>query len=50
MKISLSLFIFIHTKYIYLKRRIKFHSNDGKIKLKGFGEKKLSKTLMAVEV
>ena len=28
MKIPLSLFIFPHTKYIYLKRRKKFHSNQ----------------------
>ena len=40
MEISLSLFIFTHTKYIYLKRRINFLSHDGTHKkVKGFGEK-----------
>ena len=40
-KISLSLFIFTHTKYIYLKKRINFLSNHGthKIKLKGLKKK-----------
>ena len=42
-KISLPLYFFTRTKFIYLKRTVSFFSNHGtlkKIKIRGFGEKK----------
>ena len=52
MKISISLYIFTHTKYIYLKSRKKFLSKYGprKIKNKRFLIKNLFNTFMEVEV
>ena len=52
MKISLSIYAFTPTKYIYLNRRINYISNDADIKNKNkmYWRKKISKIFKAFEV
>ena len=52
-KMKISFFIFTHTKYIYLKRRINLLHNHGthkNFKKERYWRKKLSNTFMAVKV